>query len=197
MKQLTPKMQILTQTAKQLFFDHGIKKTSIEEICRKAAVSKMTFYKTFKNKDELAIFIVEELFEEGWANYAALLEEPLSFKDRMEKLIQIKVNYSKAFSKAFISDILEDSTSPLSKRIKDERQKSMEQFYSIIQEGQQNGDFNPNMSPKAIMFMANNLQSTMTNPEFQDLFNNASDMQHQVLTHFFHGISSIPGVSNA
>ena len=41
--------QILTK-GKELFWKYGIKRVAIEEICKQAHVSKMTFYKYFKNK---------------------------------------------------------------------------------------------------------------------------------------------------
>ena len=44
----------LIQTGKALFFKYGIKKVSVAEICKEAGVSKMTFYKHYANKGELA-----------------------------------------------------------------------------------------------------------------------------------------------
>jgi len=35
----------IIDTSKKLFWKYGIKRVTIEEICREAGVSKMTFYK--------------------------------------------------------------------------------------------------------------------------------------------------------
>ena len=43
----------ISQTAETLFKLYGIKRVTVEEICKKANVSKMTFYKYFRNKIEL------------------------------------------------------------------------------------------------------------------------------------------------
>ena len=48
-----PKYLDIFKTAKDLFWKYGIKRVSIEEICKEAKVSKMTFYKFFPNKIEL------------------------------------------------------------------------------------------------------------------------------------------------
>ena len=47
--------QILFSTAKNLFFKFGLRRVSVEEICIKASVSKMTFYRNFNNKEHIAV----------------------------------------------------------------------------------------------------------------------------------------------
>ena len=47
------KIQQLVTTAQELFMRHGIRRVTVEEICSEANISKMTFYKYFKNKIEL------------------------------------------------------------------------------------------------------------------------------------------------
>ena len=54
----SPKVSQIMLAAKDLFWKFGIRKVSIEEICSKANVSKVTFYKYFENKIDLAIFIL-------------------------------------------------------------------------------------------------------------------------------------------
>jgi AcrR family transcriptional regulator len=49
MKKQKKRIQI-TETAIRLFSQFGTKRVTIEEICRTAGVSKVTFYKHFKNK---------------------------------------------------------------------------------------------------------------------------------------------------
>ncbi|WP_372931944.1 TetR/AcrR family transcriptional regulator, partial [Mariniphaga sediminis] len=44
----------IMKTARELFWKHGFRRVTIQEICEKAGVSKMTFYKHFPNKIDLA-----------------------------------------------------------------------------------------------------------------------------------------------
>ncbi|RKY44359.1 MAG: TetR/AcrR family transcriptional regulator, partial [Candidatus Neomarinimicrobiota bacterium] len=39
------KIDKIVETGKKLFYRYGIKKVSVEEICKEAGVSKATFYK--------------------------------------------------------------------------------------------------------------------------------------------------------
>lgn len=51
---------IITAAAIDLFIEHGTKNTSIAQICAKADVSKPTFYRCFKDKEELVAGLYEE-----------------------------------------------------------------------------------------------------------------------------------------
>jgi len=55
------KYQAIFKTGKVLFWKHGIKRVTIEEICTEADVSKMTFYKFFPNKIELAKKLIQQI----------------------------------------------------------------------------------------------------------------------------------------
>ena len=59
------KQQQIVNSGKELFFQYGVKRIRVEEICRKAKVSKMTFYKYFENKFALAEHIVQEILNDG------------------------------------------------------------------------------------------------------------------------------------
>jgi AcrR family transcriptional regulator len=56
------KMQDILDSARSLFWKHGIRRITIEEICEKAGVSKMTCYKYFSNKTAIARYLIEEMF---------------------------------------------------------------------------------------------------------------------------------------
>ena len=45
-----PKREQILKTGKELFWKFGFKRVTIEEICKEAGISKMTYYKYFTNK---------------------------------------------------------------------------------------------------------------------------------------------------
>ena len=57
--------QAILKAAKTLFWKYGVKRVSVEEVSKEAGVSKMTFYRHFKNKDEVALKIMLQIFEKG------------------------------------------------------------------------------------------------------------------------------------
>ena len=54
MEKRSAKLQAILDAAKSLFWKHGIRRVTIEEICEVAGVSKMTYYKYFSNKTAIA-----------------------------------------------------------------------------------------------------------------------------------------------
>ncbi|MCP4398415.1 MAG: helix-turn-helix transcriptional regulator [bacterium] len=59
------KQQQIVKTAKDLFFQHGVRRVAVEEIYRKANVSKITFYKYFRDKFALVEHIVLQMLDEA------------------------------------------------------------------------------------------------------------------------------------
>jgi AcrR family transcriptional regulator len=59
----------VARTAYDLFSRHGIVSVGVDQIIAKAHVAKMTLYRRFRSKDELALFILdrrEERWTVGW-----------------------------------------------------------------------------------------------------------------------------------
>ena len=67
----------LLSSAKELFWAFGVKKVKVEEICAKAQVSKMSFYRHFDNKVDIAEQLLIQLMEEGMLRYRKIMAEDL------------------------------------------------------------------------------------------------------------------------
>ena len=82
----SPKFYEITDTARKLFWKHGIRRVTVEEICEKAGVSKMTFYRMFDNKIELAKTVLDHIFEESFQKYRTIMDQEYRFPKRSDKL---------------------------------------------------------------------------------------------------------------
>lgn len=79
------KLEALYENAYELFLNHGIEKTSISDIAKKAGVAKGTFYLYFTDKydirDQLIAKVADKLFREA---YKAMENEHIpSLEDRI------------------------------------------------------------------------------------------------------------------
>ncbi len=104
--------QILS-TSKELFWKHGIKKVSIEEICKEANVSKMTFYKYFSNKTELALEMIKRMFDENMKIFDEMMQADIPFEEKMQKQVQMKLEGTNDISEEFVKDVYGDTESEL------------------------------------------------------------------------------------
>jgi len=60
-----PKRELVLKTGKELFWKFGFKRVTIEEVCKEAGISKMTFYKFFTNKIDLVKIIMNDILQES------------------------------------------------------------------------------------------------------------------------------------
>ena len=86
-----PKKQQIINTAHELFWKLGIRRVSIEEICREANVSKMTFYKHFNNKNDLVKYIIDLITGTAMKKYREIMDSNIPFHVKVEKSIQLKI----------------------------------------------------------------------------------------------------------
>ena len=111
--QKNPKRQQIVSTAKSLFLKFGIRRVSIEEICREAKVSKMTFYKHFNNKIDLAVFIYDQMSSEAMAEYQQIMAADIPFSEKVRKSIELKMKNTKELSQEFLTDFYINADSEL------------------------------------------------------------------------------------
>ena len=86
---LTKKEQIELK-AKELFWKHGFKKVTIDEICKKAGVSRKTFYTFYENKNALVLFILNETIENMKLENMKVFESDISFAEKMKIMLDKK-----------------------------------------------------------------------------------------------------------
>ena len=98
------KKQQIENKAKELFWKHGFKKVTIDEICKKANVSRKTFYTFYENKSALVIYLLQQMTGEMMAEYNRIVAGKDSFSQKMEKLLSLKYESSNQFSMEFVSD---------------------------------------------------------------------------------------------
>ena len=85
-----PKYLQILHTGRKLFWKFGFKRVSIEEICKEAGVSKMTFYKHFPNKLELLKVVFDEIFEQALEKFSVLEDKSIAADDKLKLIISLK-----------------------------------------------------------------------------------------------------------
>ncbi|MBK7410414.1 MAG: TetR/AcrR family transcriptional regulator [Saprospirales bacterium] len=124
-----PKYQDILKTAHSLFWKHGIKRVSIEEICRESDVSKMTFYRFFPNKIELAKTVLQGLFDNAMKDHRALMAQDIPFEEKVRKQLLLKFEGTKAISAELVKDVYSNQEWGLGEYMK---QRSEEAIKVII-----------------------------------------------------------------
>lgn len=96
----------ILRTAEDLFMQFGYDKVTVEEICREANVSKVTFYKYFKNKFEVLNDYMTTRLELGMDVFEKIRVAHAGFQEKMQALIAMKESAVSHFTPVFYKSLL-------------------------------------------------------------------------------------------
>ncbi|MDA8089453.1 MAG: TetR/AcrR family transcriptional regulator [Nitrospiraceae bacterium] len=85
----TEKKKLLFDAAFSCFISYGFSKTSLDDIAKKAGVSRSSIYLLFKNKKDLFISMVENNFEDKLKKIAEIVKAKGSEKDKLKQFFEI------------------------------------------------------------------------------------------------------------
>jgi AcrR family transcriptional regulator len=182
------KRRQLIQTAKDLFFRYGIKRVTVEEICKGANVSKMTFYKHFKNKNELVKTWIMEMTEEVMEKYRKLMDSDKPFEEKVRETIRMKLEGSDQMSQEFFSDYIPHAEPELRNFIHQRTHDIMGLIINDYAEAQKKGDIRQDMKIEFILWYLNKMLNLMEDESLQQMYDNPQDLIMEMVNFFFYGI---------
>jgi AcrR family transcriptional regulator len=145
----------IVAAARELFWKHGFRRISVEEICRKAGVSKMTFYKHFSNKTELAIEIIRRIFDESMKAFHDMMQSDIPFEEKMQIQLQMKLEGTQDISEEFVKDVFGDTNSELHKYWEERASESIAEVIQYYREAQQKGWLRRDVKIDFILYVIN------------------------------------------
>lgn len=188
MREENPKFRQIVDTAKSLFWKYGIKRVSIEEVCREANVSKMTFYKYFGNKTGLAKYIIDKVIEKGIREYRKIMDSDLPFEDKVNETIKLKMNQTHDISQEFLNDLYKNEETELQEFFKGKVQKSFEMIHDDYEKAREKGEIRSDIKIEFILYFLNRMLEMTTDERITRFYENAQDMIREFTKFFFYGI---------
>ncbi len=129
----------ILRTAEELFMQFGYDRVSVEEICREASVSKVTFYKYFKNKFGVLDAYMTVRLELGMDVFNRIRTADASLQEKMQALIAMKESAVSHFTPVFYKSLL--SGDELVQGFMQEWiAQSMKAMRNFLEDGQRNGE---------------------------------------------------------
>jgi len=183
----SPKYRQLMKTAEELFMRYGVKRVTVSEICQTAKVSKMTFYKFFENKEDVAKRVIVDLFDEGQGIFDEIMSSNAHFADKMSQFVEFKLDYGKRISKEFYSDLF-GSNPDIHEFMAERSQRSMLQMLEVFHEAQEKGEIRENLNLKFVAFMLDHTLELVEDPRLQAIFPSTHELVRDWLDYFFYGI---------
>ncbi|MFC1784587.1 TetR/AcrR family transcriptional regulator [Candidatus Neomarinimicrobiota bacterium] len=183
----SPKFQQIVETATDLFMRFGVKRVTVEEISQTAKISKMTFYKYFKNKIDLAEYIIFKILEDAQLEFENIFNQSCSFTEKIDQFLKMKLKYANQFSKEFYLDFMNLSPN-IHQKIISCTQKNQTQFIQMIKQAQEINEVNKDISIKFITFMQNHILELIEDKNLFELYSNMEEMTLDMINFYFYGI---------
>jgi AcrR family transcriptional regulator len=184
-----PKRDLILQTGKDLFWKFGFKRVTIEEICKEAGVSKMTYYKFFSNKMALVKTLMDDLMKSSLIKYRQLMESDRPYPEKVLGLVELKREQTKSMSSEFFKDYMQSGDPELIAYLEKLSKNNLEIFKNDFQKAQQNGDIRKDLKVEFIMAVLNHLIDWIQHDKSMlELYDEPQDLAVELTRFLFYGI---------
>ena len=182
------KRRQILRTGQELFWRHGIRRITVEEIARTAGVSKATFYKHFANKRELVKAILDGLVEEGFARYDEIMAMEAPFAAKVKRIVLTKLEQTEDLHQEFIRDTWQNSDPEIRAYIERRSQEGMERVRAFFSEAHARGELRQEVKLDFIMFISEHLRALATDELLLGLYATPQELIGELTRFFFYGI---------
>jgi AcrR family transcriptional regulator len=178
---MSRKRDQLVLTGESLFVKHGMRRVTVEEICRQAGVSKPTFYKYFANKEALARRIDELWIEEALRRIEAIQDTDAPFPQKMKQILEVKQELAARPGPEFLEDLI---------RLDVDLSHALRRVLNFLIRGQQQGDIRADVRPELLMAAFDLLNSLQHDARIRNLYEDAEALAGDVFKLFYYGALS-------
>lgn len=173
------KCEQIIRTGEQLFSRFGSRRVTVEELCREAGVSKMTFYKYFPNKVELVRTIRDNWLDEGFQKFDEINGLELPFPEKIDLMTQWKVEFASRVNAEFIRELVSnDEAKELFKR----------RYLGNLKRAQDEGELRSDINLEFLWLILETLGVLVKENTWKTVFSDISQYQEQLRTLIFYGL---------
>ncbi len=178
------KREQIIRTAESLFSRFGAKRVTVEEICREAGVSKMTFYKYFPNKVELVRRIRDNWIEEGFAKFDEIDAMEIPFPEKINLLTRWKVEFFSRINAEFIREL-----TAMDEVVEHARNR----YLNNITRAQKKGEIRSDIKPELLWMVTEKLFELTKEGKWESVFSDYTQYQEQLRNLIFFGLLTRSG----
>lgn len=176
--------------AKELFWNYGFRKVSMEEVCRESKVSKMTLYKYFPNKAALALEVTQWYYEPYKDVITDLMQNrEISFKHKIAIAIKLKKQTNGSISLAFHQDVQESYIPEVTDYFGNYYQSLMQIIIEFFEQSKRDGYIRQSISFGLLTAFAEATQTVASKKEIIAEYANMIDLSVELLNLIIYGIS--------
>lgn len=179
----------LLAAAKTLFWKFGLRKVTVQDICKEANLSKMTFYRSFKNKNALALELLEAISNKGFEDYTQIMAQQIPFAEKVEAIVAMKHESTQAISQEFLLEVTKSVDPAFQALLEVQREKSELAMRKDFAQAQKEGWIRQDLGLDAIFHLLGTIQEQLYDPAFMAMHQNTQEAIMVLTNFFFYGIT--------
>ena len=183
-----PKRDQILWTGKDLFWKFGFKRVTIEEICKEAGVSKMTYYKYFPNKIEMVKILMNQVLNESLEKYRKISDSAIPYPEKVIQMIQLKRDQVQTMSSEFFRDYVQSDDPELINFLSQLTQENLQMFTNDFKKAQDDGDIRSDLKVEFIMYIMNHLVEMAQEDALLNMYEEPQDLVMEITNFLFYGI---------
>ncbi|WP_130859266.1 TetR/AcrR family transcriptional regulator [Gracilibacillus phocaeensis] len=145
------KKQAILETSLRLFQKKGYKKVSIAEIAKEANVSQVTIYNYLESKEKLLEEVIVYYMDQMWQRYQALMEEDMSFEQKIKQLFLDEIEIANEVSEEFLQFIMQYYTEEGNYIEKVYQEKVLPALIKLLHQGREEGYIHEQISDQTLL----------------------------------------------
>ena len=146
------KKDAVRTAALELFQDFGVRKVTIGEIARKAAVSPVTIYNHFGSKEELVRDVVKHFILGLLEKYRDIMSSEKPFLEKLEMIVFDKTQIARSFNEEFMRKLMMSDDPEIRRFIDSVFETQINELMTdFFLEGQRQGCIRPDVSRETFL----------------------------------------------
>jgi AcrR family transcriptional regulator len=179
----------IMDAGRELFWKYGFRRVSIDEICNRAGISKMTFYRYFPNKTELAKAVYDLVLAEGYEKFRTIMNDDSSPEEKIHQFLLLKMEGTNELSQEFVTDFYSSKETGLKEYVQEKISEMWKDIIGDIREAQQKGIFRKDFKPEMFYYTWQKFTDVLEDKSIQKLYNNTQDMVMDLINLLTYGIA--------
>lgn len=186
---INKKKQNILSVSRDLFWKHGFRRISVQEICEKAGVSKMTFYKYFPNKIELAKQVYEDVIQDSIHEFHRMMKEEVPAPEKIQNMILYKAKNTNNISREFMEDFYLGTEPELKTFVEQLTRDTWNNLCIEWKRAQEEGVFRKDFKPEFLIHISFQLIEMMKDEKLTALYGTPQELILEITRFIAYGIS--------
>ncbi|MBM3296779.1 MAG: TetR/AcrR family transcriptional regulator [Candidatus Aminicenantes bacterium] len=184
----TPAPEKILAAAEKLFYRYGIRKTTVGDICAAAGVSRMTFYKHYRDKVRAAEAVLNRLIDEMIGSYRRIMGQKIPYGERVRQFIELKLAKADDMSASFIQDIIASPYPELHALLHRRMEENLKIALDEYRSAQRAGHIRPDVKPEFIVAFLNIMADMVVDKRLTRLYATPRELGAELMNLFFYGV---------